>query len=205
MQIPDYAARPLSQTFVIVRGLSLIAMLGIVGMTANFVAQITGSGVEAPKEIVGTLCVVSWAPSPYLPQKASAALFQLPRPILIQDAPADDIQQTCLATLYTLISIPIFLSTANLGLLIMTGIDSLILLAFIVVSVVLGKPLSLLNCYAIANTSAETSSANVAYWLASVVQNVKHGEQIGLYVWAGSTRANCLETKAIWGMGIALW
>jgi hypothetical protein len=62
----------------------------------------------------------------------------------------------------------------------MTAIDSFLLLAFVVVSVTLGKPLSL-------------------------VQNVKQGGSVGLYTWAGSTRLNCLETKAIWGLCIALW
>lgn len=33
-------------------------MIGIVGLTANFVAVINGSGIEPPKEIVGTLSIV---------------------------------------------------------------------------------------------------------------------------------------------------
>jgi hypothetical protein len=97
------------------------------------------------------------------------------------------------------------MAQANLGLFIMTAIDSLLLLAFIVVSVTLGKPLSLLNCFAIATADSKTDAAGAAYWLQSLVQNVKQGGSIGLYVWAGSTRLNCLETKAIWGLCIALW
>jgi len=58
MPIPSYGALPLSETFLCVRGLSLIAMIGIVGLTANFVAVINGSGIEPPKEIVGTLSIV---------------------------------------------------------------------------------------------------------------------------------------------------
>ncbi|CAD0015909.1 unnamed protein product, partial [Aureobasidium pullulans] len=148
MPIPSYGALPLSETFLCVRGLSLIAMIGIVGLTANFVAVINGSGIEPPKEIVGTL--------------------------------------------------------TNLGLFIMTAIDSLLLLAFIVVSVTLGKPLSLLNCFAIAEVDGKIDATGVAYWLQSLIQNIKQGGSIGLYVWAGTTRINCLETKAIWGLCIAL-
>jgi hypothetical protein len=97
------------------------------------------------------------------------------------------------------------MAQANLGLFIMTAIDSLLLLAFVVVSVTLGKPLSLLNCFAIATADSKTDAAGAAYWLQSLVQNVKQGGSIGLYTWAGSTRLNCLETKAIWGLCIALW
>ncbi|CAC9889624.1 unnamed protein product [Aureobasidium pullulans] len=136
MPIPSYGALPLSETFLCVRALSLIAMIGIVGLTANFVAVINGSGIEPPKEIV--------------------------------------------------------------------AIDSLLLLAFVVVSVTLGKPLSLLNCFAIAEVDGKIDATGVAYWLQSLVQNIKQGGSIGLYVWAGTTRINCLETKAIWGLCIAL-
>lgn len=41
-----------------VRGLSLVAMIAIVGMTANFVAEIVSTNVDAPREIVGTLSIV---------------------------------------------------------------------------------------------------------------------------------------------------
>jgi hypothetical protein len=58
MHIPTYGALPLSETFLCVRGLSLIAMVGIVGITANFVVEINASGLEPPKEIVGTLSIV---------------------------------------------------------------------------------------------------------------------------------------------------
>ncbi|KAI4760957.1 hypothetical protein E4T52_04318 [Aureobasidium sp. EXF-3400] len=170
MPVPSYGALPLSETFLCIRGLSLVAMVGIVGLTANFVAAINSVGIEPPREIVGTLSIT----------------------------------KTCIATLYTLISIPFYMAQANLGLFIMTAIDSLLLLAFIVVSVTLGKPLSLLNCFAIAAADSKTDAAGAAYWLQSLVQNVKQGGSIGLYVWAGSTRLNCLETKAIWGLCIAL-
>ena len=87
----------------------------------------------------------------------------------------------------------------------MTGIDSLLLIAFIVVSVVLGKPVSFLNCMALPSSSNAQDSGNSAAWVASLVNNIKHGSTLKLFVWAGSTKMNCLETKAIWGFCIALW
>jgi len=58
MPIPDYGAAPLAKTFMLVRGLSLLAMVCIVGLTANFVSEIISTNVDPPKEIVGTLTIV---------------------------------------------------------------------------------------------------------------------------------------------------
>ncbi|TKA56566.1 hypothetical protein B0A49_11992 [Cryomyces minteri] len=169
MQIPSYGAAPLSATFLIVRILELISMVAIVGMTANFVAEIVSTGTEPPKEIVGTLSMTS------------------------------------IAALYTLLSIPFFWAHANIGLLVMTTADGLLLLAFVIVAVVVGKPLSFLNCLAIDNASAAVTAASASTFTQSVTQNLgKSGAALTLGNWAGTTRGNCLETKAIWGFGIAL-
>ena len=58
MPIPDYGAAPLAKTFMLVRGLSLLAMVCVVGLTANFVSEIVSTNVDAPREIVGTLTIV---------------------------------------------------------------------------------------------------------------------------------------------------
>lgn len=58
MPVPSYGALPLSETFLCIRGLSLVAMVGIVGLAANFVAAINSVGIEPPREIVGTLSIV---------------------------------------------------------------------------------------------------------------------------------------------------
>ena len=50
---------PLAKTFLISRGLSIVAMISIVGMTAHFVSQLVDSNIDPPREIVGTLTVVS--------------------------------------------------------------------------------------------------------------------------------------------------
>jgi hypothetical protein len=63
------------------------------------------------------------------------------------------------------------MAQASLGLFVMTAIDSFLLLAFVVVSVTLGKPLSLLNCFTIATADSKTDAAGAAYWLQSLVSD----------------------------------
>ena len=58
MPVPDYGAAPLAKTFMLVRGLSLFAMVCVVGLTANFVSEIVSTNIDPPREIVGTLTIV---------------------------------------------------------------------------------------------------------------------------------------------------
>lgn len=187
MPIPDYGALPLAKTFLMVRALSFVAMIGVVGMTANFVSEIVSTGISPPQEIVGTLSIVSAARSTCL---LSCFLT---------------LSQTSIAALYCLISVPFFYSQANLGLFIMTGIDGLLLISFIVIAVVVGKPVSFLNCPALFDGNSTQTAAGTAAWVLSLVANVKSGGRLDLYAWAGSTKMNCYVTKAIWGLCIALW
>ena len=88
----------------------------------------------------------------------------------------------------------------------MAGIDGLLLLAFVIISVIFGKPLSFLNCMNVANATPEGNAAGVAAFTQSLATNMgKDGSTLGLWAWAGSTRVNCFETKAIWGLCISLW
>jgi hypothetical protein len=50
---------PLSKMFLGVRVLQAISMIIVIGITSNFVQMIVTTGVEPPKEFVGTLSVVS--------------------------------------------------------------------------------------------------------------------------------------------------
>ncbi|OCL04508.1 hypothetical protein AOQ84DRAFT_116204 [Glonium stellatum] len=169
MPVPTYGAAPLSQTFLLVRIMQVISMITIVGMTANFVSEIVSTGIEPPKEFVGTLSV------------------------------------TCIATLYCLVSIAFYWSEANLGLFVMSGVDSLLLIAFIVVAVTVGKPLSFLNCYMIGAASKEVDAASAYAFTMSVSENLNTmGSKLGLGNWAGATKTNCFETKTVWGLSIAL-
>jgi len=187
MPIPDYGAAPLAKTFMLARGLSLTAMICIVGLTANFVSEIVSTNVNPPREIVGTLAIVSNNTIRWPTHKVLTTL------------------QTCLAAFYCFITIPFFYARANLGLFVMAGMDAALLLAFVVVSVVLGKPLSFLNCMIVANASAAANAQSASAFTQSLTSNLgKSGSILGLEDWAGSTRINCFETKAIWGLSIAL-
>ncbi|KAF2263077.1 hypothetical protein CC78DRAFT_292308 [Lojkania enalia] len=169
MPVPSYGAMPLSKTFLLVRVLQVISMLIIIGLTSNFVSLIVSTGVEPPKEFVGTLSVA------------------------------------CIATLYILVSIAFFWSEANLGLLVMAGVDSLLLIAFIVVAVTVGKPLSFLNCYVIGKASKAAEAASAYAFTMSVTENLNTmGSTLGLGNWAGATKSNCFQSKTIWGLSIAL-
>ena len=84
------------------------------------------------------------------------------------------------------------------------GMDGLLLIAVIVVAVVVGKPLSYLNCQVIGKMNGNVASA---YAFTSALGNSldKEGGRINYGHWIGATRSNCLEMKSIWGLSIALW
>jgi len=103
-----------------------------------------------------------------------------------------------IVALYVLVTIPFYMSHANMGLYIMAGLDFMMLIAWIVVSVVIGKPISYLNCY----FPGKTTDGHV---LADILNNInKVGSTLTLQSWAGLDKSNCFETKAIWGFSIAL-
>lgn len=110
---------------------------------------------------------------------------------------------TCIATLYIGVSLAFFWSGAKLGLLVMAGVDSLLLIAFIVSAVTVGKPLSFLNCYVIGKTSKEVDAQNAYAFVVSVAKNL-NTNPTGLAFWAGATKSNCFQAKTIWGLSIAL-
>ncbi|KAG9235993.1 hypothetical protein BJ875DRAFT_439812 [Amylocarpus encephaloides] len=102
---------------------------------------------------------------------------------------------TCIATLYIAITYILYFDNI-LPFLIATGMDSLLLIAVIVVAVVVGKPLSYLDCKTLDDTNGSTAS-----FIASVGLNVK---KVNYWVWAGASKTTCYEMKAIWGLSIAL-
>ena len=88
----------------------------------------------------------------------------------------------------------------------MAGADSLLLIAFIVVAVTVGKPLSYLNCYIIGKADLATEAASAYAFTMSVAQNLNQvGSKLGMAYWAGATKSNCMQSKTIWGLSIALW
>lgn len=85
--------------------------------------------------------------------------------------------------------------------------DTLCLVAVIVVAVIVGKPLSYLKCSEIGNEAAASSKTSAYAFtrnLDSVVDQIS-GKVVKYVNWIGMSRAVCLETKAVWGLTIALW
>lgn len=58
MPVPTYNAKPLSLMLLGTRVLQSICMVLVIGICSNFVQMIVTTGVEPPKEFVGTLSVV---------------------------------------------------------------------------------------------------------------------------------------------------
>jgi hypothetical protein len=88
--------------------------------------------------------------------------------------------------------------------LISTGVDCAFLIALVVVAVVVGKPVSYLNCNILDDMSNTSSSAyDFTSALGSSLTN--NGGRIDYSKWIGTSKATCLEIKSIWGLTMALW
>ena len=74
--------------------------------------------------------------------------------------------------------------------------DSALLIAVIVVAVLVGQPLSYLDCAALHSSGGATAA-----FLDSVGANVSKNNY---WVWAGVTTSACYEMKSMWGLSIAL-
>ncbi|MCJ1317995.1 hypothetical protein MMC15_003322 [Xylographa vitiligo] len=108
---------------------------------------------------------------------------------------------TCIAVIYCVITFILFLDNI-LPFLITTIIDSLLLIALIVVAVTVGEPLSYLNCQAIGSADDMGSAYDFTVSLGDSIN--QNGGQIDYSTWVGMTKPTCLETKSIWGLSIAL-
>ena len=180
MPIPTYGAAPLSTTFLCVRVMQVVSLIIMLGLAGNAVNQMAMQNFDPSREIVGTISIVR-LPSPR-PSHAKTV-------------------QASIVTLYTLVSIAFYWSVANLGLFVMAGADALILVAFIVVSVVVGKPVSHVNCYNLSLAGPQVGM-NLVDILSQVATTGSGSMPLG--VWNTVSKGNCFETKAIWGMAIAL-
>lgn len=82
--------------------------------------------------------------------------------------------------------------------------DFLILIGWIVIAVVMGKPLSFLACSALSNLSdAEATVYTFTSHLESYVDSVTG--TVNYSSWISASKTICFETKAVWGLAIALW
>jgi membrane glycosyltransferase len=76
--------------------------------------------------------------------------------------------------------------------------DSTLLIALTVVTVLVGKPLSYLDCLALSNSDSTGATGS---FITSVSANLKKNNY---WVWAGANKTSCLEVKAVWGFSVAL-
>ena len=67
MPVPSYGAAPISKLFLLVRIMQVLAMIIIIGITANFIGNIVSTGIEPPKEFVGTISVACLSLHPFPP------------------------------------------------------------------------------------------------------------------------------------------
>ena len=87
----------------------------------------------------------------------------------------------------------------------MSALDAGLLLAFIVVAAVLGRPVSFLRCAVVASADAAADARSASIFAQSLAASPDHATgMLGLSQWARSSKANCYETKATWGLCIAL-
>lgn len=74
----------------------------------------------------------------------------------------------------------------------------------IVVAVIMGKPLSYLSCSSLSDlgdsdAAAYAFSEHLDDYLDSLTGKIDYE------AWIGASKAICLETKAVWGLSIAMW
>ncbi|MCJ1413422.1 hypothetical protein MMC19_007527 [Ptychographa xylographoides] len=108
---------------------------------------------------------------------------------------------TCIAVIYCVITGILFLDNI-LPFLICTAVDSLLLIALVVVAVTVGKPLSYVNCQAIGTANDMSSAYDFTMSLGDNIN--QSGGQLDYTTWVGTTAPTCLEMKSIWGLSIAL-
>ncbi|KAL5337444.1 hypothetical protein BJX70DRAFT_399580 [Aspergillus crustosus] len=164
--MPPYKA--LGATFFIARIIQACSLIAIIGLVANFIAQIVRYDAKPPGIFIGTITVTS------------------------------------IATLYTIITTILYIDSI-LPFLASAIIDTLLLTSVIVVSILLGKPLSYLQCEEIGNilnqddpASAYTFATHLRTYLGSLEGEVEYK------AWVGTSRAVCLQAKSVWGLAIGM-
>ncbi|RVX65892.1 hypothetical protein B0A52_10256 [Exophiala mesophila] len=119
-----------------------------------------------------------------------------PPPVLI-----GTLSIVCVAVLYCAITVILYFDKI-LPFFISAGLDALFLIALVVISVIVGKPLSYLNCQVLDDMSNATSSA---YDFTSALGNsLNKNGTVDYSQWIGTSKSTCLQMKSIWGLSIAL-
>ncbi|THD00089.1 hypothetical protein EYZ11_000414 [Aspergillus tanneri] len=157
----------LGATFQIARIIQACCLIAIIGLTANFIAEIVDNDATPPGIFIGTITV------------------------------------TCVAVIYCVITTILFLDNI-LPFLASAIADALVLVAVIVVAVIIGRPLSYLQCSEIDKVTNDKSSAYAfATHLDSYLKHLNGRVEYGSLI--GASKEVCLEAKSIWGLSIALW
>jgi hypothetical protein len=111
--------------------------------------------------------------------------------------------QTSIAVIYCIITAILYMDDI-LPFFIISVLDLLLLIALIVVAVIVGKPLSYLKCSTLAELG--DSDATIYAFASRLSSYIAHiSGKIDYVAFIGASKAICLETKAIWGLSIALW
>ena len=180
---PRYGA--LGATFHLARIFQICSLIAIIGMTAKFISSIVNNDATPPNIIIGTISVVSY------------------KPICLVQCGILTRRKTCIAVIYCIITGILFFDDI-LPFLPCAIVDLLLLIALIVVTVILGKPLSYLKCSSLSSLGFKDATI---YAFSSRLSNVvaSISGKIDFASWIGASKTICLETKAIWGLSIALW
>ncbi|KAI1347531.1 hypothetical protein F5Y01DRAFT_243735 [Xylaria sp. FL0043] len=119
----------------------------------------------------------------------------------VPDVLVGTVTVTSISTLYVAISYILYYD-GMLPLLIATGLDFSLLIALIVVAVTIGKPLSMLQCQLLPE-STSTSETFVTYITGRSYESAaaKYNSYLALIT---TDQPHCYEIKAVWGLGIAL-
>ncbi|KAL4930484.1 uncharacterized protein BDV17DRAFT_289714 [Aspergillus undulatus] len=161
----------LSATFLLARLIQCCSLIAIIGLVANFIAEIVSYDAKPPSIFIGTISV------------------------------------TCIAVIYCIITSILFIDDI-LPFLAAGGVDFLLLIAVIVVSVIIGKPLSYLDCGDIGEilSSRDGDDGSSAYTfathLSSYLGNLSGA--VDYKAWIGASRGVCVEAKSVWGLCIAM-
>ncbi|KAK8065997.1 hypothetical protein PG997_012744 [Apiospora hydei] len=100
--------------------------------------------------------------------------------------------------------------TACSPLLISAGLDFALMVATIVVAITVGKPLSMLTCEVLPESSSSSSSlaASVTYVASTQTQGIAYrnvlSKVVNYFAFVAIDQPHCYEIKAVWGLSIAL-
>ncbi|KAK8003062.1 hypothetical protein PG989_002781 [Apiospora arundinis] len=112
-----------------------------------------------------------------------------------------------IAALYVAISYILYYD-GLLPLLISAGLDFFLMIATIVVAVTVGKPLSMLTCEVLPESTTSTLAASVTYVASTQTQGITYrnvlSKAVNYFAFVAIDQPHCYEIKAVWGLSIAL-